>query len=96
MTESPRTLDHRLHSAFEWILERLPSRLGDRLRERTGGRFGIGTQIVLGLGGGVTLTVISIVLALILHHRRWDNAAQALRYFTLRRSEAFKALLARG
>ena len=36
----------------------------------------------------------NIVLALILHHRRWDNAAQALRYFTLRRSEAFKALLA--
>ncbi len=36
------------------------------MRERTGGRFGIGTQIVLGLGGGVTLTVVSIVLALIL------------------------------
>ena len=66
MTDSRRTLDHRLHTAFEWILERLPSRVGDRLRERTGGRFGIGTQIVLGLGGGVTLTVVSIVLALIL------------------------------
>ena len=39
-------------------------------------------------------TCNNIVLALILHHRRWDNAAQALRYFTLRRSEAFKALLA--
>ena len=66
MTDSPRTLDHRLHSAFEWILERLPSRLGGRVREATGGRFGIGTQIVLGLGGGVLLTVVSIVLALIL------------------------------
>jgi predicted transposase YbfD/YdcC len=41
-------------------------------------------------------TCNNIVLALILHHRRWDNAAQALRYFTLRRSEAFKALLAPG
>ena len=39
-------------------------------------------------------TCNNIVLALILHQRRWDNAAQALRYFTLRRSEAFKALLA--
>ena len=66
MTDSPKTLDHRLHSAFEWILERLPSRLGERVREATGGRFGIGTQIVLGLGGGVLLTVVSIVLALIL------------------------------
>ena len=28
-------------------------------------------------------TCNNIVLALILHHRRWDNAAQALRYFTL-------------
>ena len=66
MTDSRKTLDHRLHSAFEWILPRLPSRLGDRIREATGGRFGIGTQIVLGLGGGVLLTVVSIVLALIL------------------------------
>ncbi len=66
MTDTPRTLDHRLHSAFEWILKRLPSRLGDRVRKATGGRFGIGTQIVLGLGGGVLLTVVSIVLALIL------------------------------
>ncbi|MYA11557.1 MAG: HAMP domain-containing protein [Gemmatimonadetes bacterium] len=66
MTDSRKTLDHRLHSAFEWILPRLPSRVGDRIREATGGRFGIGTQIVLGLGGGVLLTVVSIVLALIL------------------------------
>ena len=66
MKDSRKTLDHRLHSAFEWILPRLPSRLGDRIREATGGRLGIGSQIVLGLGGGVLLTVVSIVLALIL------------------------------
>ena len=66
MTEHSKTLDHRLHSAFEWLLERLPSRLGERVRKATGGRFGIGSQIVLGLGGGVLLTVVSIVLALIL------------------------------
>ncbi len=66
MTDSPRTLDHRLHSAFEWILERLPSRWGERIREAAGGRFGIGSQIVVGLGGGVLLTIVSIVLALIL------------------------------
>ncbi len=64
--DSPRTLDHRLHSAFEWILPRLPSRLGQRIREATGGRFGIGSQIVVGLGGGVLLTIVSIVLALVL------------------------------
>ncbi len=66
MTDSPKTLDHRLHSAFGWVLERLPKRLGDPVRQATGGRFGIGTQIVLGLGGGVLLTVVSIILALIL------------------------------
>ncbi len=76
MTDSPKaaspakgsrkTLDHRLHSAFEWILPRLPSRLGERVREATGGRFGIGSQIVVGLGGGVLLTIVSIVLALVL------------------------------
>ena len=65
-TDSPKTLDHRLHSAFEWILPRLPSRLGERVREATGGRFGIGSQIVVGLGGGVLLTIVSIVLALVL------------------------------
>lgn len=61
-----KTLDHRVHSAFEWILERLPSRLGDRVREASGGRFGIGSQVVVGLGGGVVLTIGAIVLALIL------------------------------
>ena len=49
-----------------------------------------------GLAPANRATCNNIVLALILHQRRWDNAAQALRYFTLRRSEAFKALLAPG
>jgi len=61
-----KTLDHRVHSAFEWVLERLPSRLGDRVREASGGRFGIGSQVVVGLGGGVVMTIGAIVLALIL------------------------------
>ena len=66
MKNRARTLDHRLHSAFNWVLKRLPDRLGDRVRKRTGGRLGIGTQIVLGLGGGVLLTVGAIVMALVL------------------------------
>ncbi len=66
MTSPDKTLDHRLHSAFEWILKRLPSRMGERVREATGGRFGIGSQIVVGLGGGVLLTVTAIVLCLVL------------------------------
>ena len=66
MKDRAETLDQRLHSAFDWILKRLPTRLGDWVRERTGGRLGIGTQIVLGLGGGVLLTVGAIVMALVL------------------------------
>ncbi len=66
MSSEMKTLDHRVHSAFEWILERLPSRLGDRVREASGGRFGIGSQVVVGLGGGVVMTIGAIVLALIL------------------------------
>ena len=66
MKDRARTLDHRLHSAFDWVLKRLPRRLGDWVRRRTGGRLGIGTQIVLGLGGGVLLTVGAIVMALVL------------------------------
>ncbi len=66
MKDRTRTLDHRLHSAFNWVLKRLPDRLGDWVRKRTGGRLGIGTQIVLGLGGGVLLTVGAIVMALVL------------------------------
>ncbi len=64
MTRDPGALDQRLHSAFEWILERLPSHLGATIRERAGGRFGIGSQIVVGLGGGVTLTIGAIILCL--------------------------------
>ncbi len=59
-------LDHRLHSAFERVIERLPSPLGERIREATGGRFGIGSQIVVALGGGVTLTIGAIVVFLAL------------------------------
>ncbi len=66
MKDRAGTLDRRLHSAFEWVLKRLPTRLGDWVRQRTGGRLGIGTQIVLGLGGGVLLTVGAIVMALVL------------------------------
>ena len=66
MKDRARTLGHRVHSAFNWVLKRLPVRLGDWVRKRTGGRLGIGTQIVLGLGGGVLLTVGAIVMALVL------------------------------
>ena len=58
--------DERIHRAFEWALARLPGRLGARARDATGGRFGIGSQIVVGLGGGVLLTISAILLALIL------------------------------
>ncbi len=57
-------LDSRIHATFEWILAKLPSRLGDRIREATGDRFGIASQIWVGLGGGVTLTLVASVLAL--------------------------------
>ena len=43
-----------------------PDRLGDPLRQATGGRFGIGSQIAVGLGFGVTLTIGAVVLALVL------------------------------
>ena len=61
-----KTLDRRIHSAFEWLLERFPGPLGDPLRQATGGRFGIGSQIVVGLGVGVTMTIGAVVLALLL------------------------------
>ena len=41
-------------------------------------------------------TCNNIVLALILHHGRWHNAAAALRHFTLHRQAAFAALLSPG
>ena len=66
MTDAKKSIDDRLHGGFEWLLERLPSRIGSRLKRATGGRLGIGSQIVLGLGGGVLLTIVSILLALIL------------------------------
>ena len=47
-----------------------------------------------GLAPANRATCNNIVLALILHRRRWDNAAAALRYFTLHRTAALEALLA--
>ena len=61
-----KTADQRIHSAFELFLERFPGRLGERIRQATGGRFGIGSQIAVGLGFGVTLTIGAVVLALVL------------------------------
>ncbi len=66
MKDTTRTLDHRLHSAFAWVLKRLPERLHARVHKWTGGRLGIGTQIVVGLGGGVLLTLGAVVMALAL------------------------------
>ena len=60
------TGDDRIYRAFEWILARIPGGLGERARKATGGRFGIGSQIVVGLGGGVLLTIGAILLALVL------------------------------
>ncbi len=59
-----KALDHRIHSAFMWFLERLPAGLGRRVRETTGGRFGLASQILVGLGGGVFLTLGASFLAL--------------------------------
>ena len=58
--------DERLHRAFAWAIARLPGGFGARARQATGGRFGIGSQIVVGLGGGVLLTISAILLALLL------------------------------
>ena len=58
--------DDRMYRAFEWVLARLPGGVGERARQATGGRFGIGSQIVVGLGGGVLLTISAILLALLL------------------------------
>ena len=56
--------EQRIQSTFESVLARLPGPLGERLRKATGGRFGIGSKIAVVLGGGVTLTVGAVVLAL--------------------------------
>ena len=58
--------DDRVFRAFEWILARLPGGVGERARQSTGGRFGIGSQIAIGLGGGVLLTITAILLELLL------------------------------
>ncbi|WP_420438594.1 sensor histidine kinase [Candidatus Palauibacter sp.] len=58
--------DERLHRAFAWAVARLPGGLGARARQATGGRFGIGSQIVVGLGSVVLLTISAILLALLL------------------------------
>lgn len=60
------TSGQRIQSTFEGILARLPGPLGDRLRKATGGRFGIGSKIVVVLGGGVALTIGAVVFALVL------------------------------
>lgn len=57
-------LDSRIHSTFEWVLEKLPSGWGDKVREATGSRFGIASQIWVGLGGSVSLTLVASLLAL--------------------------------
>ena len=57
-------MDSRIHSAFEWLLAKLPTRFGDKVRAATGGRFGIASQIWVGLGGGVCLTLVASFLAL--------------------------------
>ena len=57
-------LDSRIHSTFEWVLGRLPSGWGDKVREATGNRFGIASQIWVGLGGSVSLTLVASLLAL--------------------------------
>ncbi len=57
-------LDSRIHSAFEWIMEELPPGWGDKVRQATGGRFGIASQIWVGLGGSVSLTLVASFLAL--------------------------------
>ena len=57
-------LDSRIHSTFEWILGKLPSGWGDKVREATGNRFGIASQIWVGLGGSVSLTLVASFLAL--------------------------------
>ena len=60
----PKGLDQHVQAIFEWVLSILPEGLSGRVREVTGGRFGIGSQVVVGLGGGVVLTVCASFLAL--------------------------------
>ncbi len=81
MTEpATRTIDQHLHEAFAWLLTRLPRSVERRVRRWTGGRFGIGTQIIVGLGGGVLLTVAVVVVAMglmgIIDQRQTEIAEQ--------------------
>ena len=57
--------DKQGHSAHKHFLERLPA-IGSRVRRATGGRFGIGAQILVWLGTGVILTIGVVLLALVL------------------------------
>jgi len=59
-----KTLETRVQEAYEWVLERLPARLRRRAEKASGGRFGLGSQIVVGLGGGAFLTLGGCLLAL--------------------------------
>lgn len=59
-----KTLEARVHAAFEWVMAKLPARVRVRVEKATGGRFGLGSQIVVGLGGGVFLTLGGCLLAL--------------------------------
>lgn len=56
--------DQRLHGLFTWVLDRVPGPLGERLKNATGERFGIGSQVGVGLGLGVLLTLAASVVAL--------------------------------
>ena len=49
-----------------------------------------------GLAPANRATCNNIVLALILHRRQWDNAAAALRHFTLHPKMALQAVLSPG
>ena len=61
-----KTVNERIHAAFEWVLVRIPGRFGEWARKASGGRFGIGSQVVVGLGGGVSLTIGAILLVILL------------------------------
>lgn len=64
--KSAKTVNERIHTAFQWVLVRIPGRFGEWAREASGGRFGIGSQVVVGLGGGVSLTIGAFLLVSLL------------------------------
>ena len=57
-------LDQRVQATFTWIVDRLPKRIGNHVRKVTGGRFGIGSQVWLGLSAGILLTLAASAIAL--------------------------------